>query len=227
MATLPRKLCLAGCMLASVFLVGCNLMALPYFLMLGQEAKAEPKPGWKLASTDKEKEVKVLILASAPMETRPEFLRIDRDLTRLLYQSLTSGFKRNKEKVTVINPTQVEQYKDSHPQWRYSGPADIGKAFHADYVIDLEINQISLYEAGSSESLFHGQCDIAINLVDVAHPSDVHSDGFTRIYPTSRGAIDAMGSSPLLFRQKFLEVVANELSWKFTAHLIEDGYRME
>src|SRR6266540_1521108 len=128
---------------------GCNMMALPYFLGLpGFEGKHDAK--CKLASDDKEKEVKVLILASTGMETRPEFMRVDRDLAGMVAANLREGFKKNKEKVTLVPNSQVEKYKDDHPNWRRLDPMEIGKHFQADYVIDLEVNKITLYEPGSA-----------------------------------------------------------------------------
>src|SRR5438445_85693 len=80
--------------LAATVCTGCNLMALPFFLMPGMEPKHDAK--CKLASDEKDKEVKVVILASAGLETRPEFLRVDRELSRKLCQRLEEGFKLNK-----------------------------------------------------------------------------------------------------------------------------------
>ena len=70
-----RKHCryLAGLLLVAVSCTGCNLMALPFFLIPGMEPEHEAK--CKLAPHGMEKEVKVVILSSAGLETRPEFLR--------------------------------------------------------------------------------------------------------------------------------------------------------
>ena len=74
-------------------------LALPYFFLPGMEPRTDPE--CPLASKDKEKTVKVLILSQAALETRPEFLRVDRDLAQNLWQAMDDGFKKNKEKILV------------------------------------------------------------------------------------------------------------------------------
>lgn len=223
-----RKQCgyLAGLFLVAMSSSGCNLMALPFFLIPGMEPKHEAK--CKLAAQDGDKEVKVLILSAAGLETRPEFLRVDRELSRLLYMQMEDGFKKNKEKVTIIPVSQVEKYKDDHPNWHSLSPEEIGKHFHADYVIDLEINTMTLYEAGSANTLFRGHAEISLDVVDVHKPSEgpIYKEEYTIDFPRARGPIPASDGSVPQFRQRFLSVIARELSWRFTAHLVEDDFKM-
>ena len=47
---------------------GCNMLSLPFFLMTGMDPKHEPK--CRLASDDKKREIRVVILASSGLETR-------------------------------------------------------------------------------------------------------------------------------------------------------------
>src|SRR5438445_13708999 len=95
-----RHAYLAGLLLVAASCTGCNIMALPFFLIPGTEPKHEAK--CKLEAHDNEKEVKVVILSSAGLETRPEFLRVDRELGRLLYMQMEEGFKKNKEKLRAV-----------------------------------------------------------------------------------------------------------------------------
>src|SRR5437588_7485894 len=98
---------IAGLMVAAMACVtGCNIMAWPYFFMPGEHT-IDPK--CKLASEDKEKSVKVVILSSSGLELRPEFLRTDRELSRLLAVRLGEAFKHNKEKVTIVPTSHVEK----------------------------------------------------------------------------------------------------------------------
>jgi hypothetical protein len=204
---------------------GCNMLSLPFFLMTGMDPKHEPK--CKLASDDKKKpEVRVVILASAGLETRPEFLRVDRELSSQLAKKLELGFKDNKEKVKVIPPARVEKYKDEHPQWRAMDAAEIGKHFDADYVIDLEIGDLSLYEPGSGNQLFRGHADIQISVVEVSKPDDepMYKEAFRCEYPKTKGPLPASDGNPSQFRQEFVAQMAKELSWRFTAHPTSDDY---
>jgi hypothetical protein len=216
----------ASLFLLTAFVTGCNLMALPFFLLPGMEPKHEAR--CKLVPHDDRKEVRVLILPSSGLQTRPEFTRLDRELGRLLYMQLGEGFKKNKEKVTIVAMSQVEKYKDDHPSWSSLSPEEIGKDFHVDYVIDLEINAVTLYEPGSANTLFRGHAEISLNVVDVQKASEgpVYREEYTIDYPRARGPIPASESNVSQFRQRFLSTIARELSWRFTAHLVEDDFKM-
>jgi hypothetical protein len=202
-------------------------MALPYFFLPGMDPMTDPK--CPLAcKTDKEKVVRVVILSQAALETRPEFLRVDRDLAQMLLQSMTENFKRNKEKVVLVPNSQIEKFKDDHPNWKAMGPSEVGRQFKADYVIGVEVNSISLYESGSSNTLFRGRCDISLVVTDVnSRENPKFTDEVSMEYPKARGPIDATNGNVAQFRQKFLSVVARELSSRFTAHPLEDDYRCE
>jgi hypothetical protein len=219
---------LTGLMLvAALATTGCNMLALPFFLIPGMEPKIEAK--CKLAAEDKEKEVKVIILASCGLETRPEFLRVDRDLSRMVAMNLQEAFKKNKEKVTLVPISQIEKYKDEHPNWHSLDPEEIGKHFKADYVINLEIDSISLYEQGSSNTLFRGRTEISLAVVNIKQPKEgpIYKEEYTCEYPRAKGPIPAGDSNPAQFRQRFLGVVARELSWRFTAHLVDDDLQCD
>src|SRR5438128_4884198 len=122
MVTLKHRGYLAGLLLVAACCTGCNLMALPFFLIPGMEPKHEAR--CKLVPHENEKEIKVVILSSSGLETRAEFLRVDRELSRLLYAQLEEGFKKNKEKVTLVAASQVEKYKDEHPNWHSLSPEE-------------------------------------------------------------------------------------------------------
>src|SRR5262245_23002127 len=213
---------LACVMLAAAIGFGCNLMSLPFFLATGMDPKHDPD--CKLASSDKEKEVKVVLLAYSGLETRPEFLRVDRELCSLLSRQLQKDFKENKEKVKVVSTGQVEKYKDEHPNWKAIGPAEIGKYFDADYVIELDIEAMSLYEQGSGNQLFRGRGNIQISVIDVSKPDEepIYQRTYVAEYPKARGPIPVSDGNAKQFRQAFLAQVAKEMSWRFTAHSTSD-----
>jgi hypothetical protein len=217
---------LAALVLVVVSVTGCNMMALPFFLLPGMEPKHEAR--CKLVPHDPDRGARVVILASCGLETRPEFLRVDRELGRLVYMQLEEGFKKNKERVALVPISQVEKYKDDHPNWHSLSPEEVGKHFRADYVINLEISSMRLYEPGSINTLFRGHAEISLDVVDILKSADgpIYREEYTVDYPRARGPIPASESNIQQFRQRFLSVVARELSWRFTAHLVEDDFKM-
>jgi hypothetical protein len=227
MAAWKQAGCWAAVILGAGLCSGCNIMALPFFLIPGMDPKHDAK--CKLASDDKDKEVKVVLLASAGLEIRPEFLRVDRELSHLIAAQLREAFKKNEEKVTVVPISKVEKYKDEHPNWHSLEPEEIGKYFNADYVIDIEIDSLSLYEPGSSNTLYRGRAAISIAVINTHQSVDgpIYKEEYTCEYPRARGPIPTNDGNAVQFRQAFLNVVAREIAWRFTSHPVEDDFKCD
>jgi hypothetical protein len=225
-AIVRRTMWLALLAAAAPLCAGCDVATLAYFLM--PEAKNPPEMK-QIASEDK-KEVRVLILTYSPMlETRPEFIQADRQLSQELARQLCEMCKDNGEYVAIVNPRQVEEFKSSHPNWKDTADiADVGRQFKADRVIYIEINSLSLYEAGSANQLYRGQANLAVSLFDVHKPDEsVGPRQFSCTYPDSRGPVPADDMQPLQFRQAFLGSVAKRLTRYFTSSPISARYDVE
>src|SRR5436190_18170995 len=88
---------------------GCNPFTA--LMMITGEEKKIPAEYHKLADKDKKKEVKVVILTDMPLETRAEFIHADREITHLFALQMHKLNEENGEKVTIVNPNKVEEYK--------------------------------------------------------------------------------------------------------------------
>ncbi|MBY0523916.1 MAG: hypothetical protein K2R98_10990 [Gemmataceae bacterium] len=224
MAPSARRWRLVGLLgLAILSTIGCNPLTSLYFLAVGLDPKVEPD--CRLASEDKNKEVKVVILTYCPLEMRQELLGADRELSSLLGQKLLEGTRANKEKITIVSPTKVQHYKDEHPNWQSNGPEVIGKYFRADYVIDLEINTLTLFQARSANQMLRGNAEISITVHDLSKPGEepIFKDEYACEYPPSR-EVPISDCSPQKFRMQFLTRMATDLSWKFTSHPVADHF---
>ena len=201
-----------------VFSIGCNPAMLSYFLLFGKEDKNEPD--CQIAA--KGKDVKLVIVSAfSGLETRPELVQVDYELAERLTQVLKKRFQENKDKVSIVSPSQVKLFQSKHPDWREWSMRDIGKHFGADYVLSLEINAMSLYEKGSFNRLYHGQTEIGMAVTEVGKPAgeDKKWDNiYTTIYPNARGPIPADDSSVAQFRMLFLNHVAKDISKRFAAY---------
>ena len=120
-------------------------------------------------------------------------LQADRQLAEYLSKQLRERCAENREKVTVVPPRRVEDYKNTHPRWR--DPLEVGRELKVDYVIYLEINSMSLYEKGSSNLMYRGRTNVSVSLVDVNHPDEnPEQTEVTAEYPSeARGPIDLKG----------------------------------
>jgi hypothetical protein len=204
---------LAGALLAGA---GCDLGSLMYFLM---PAAREPAKLKQLASEDGKTEPHVAILTYAGLETRAEFIGADRQLTDLLARHLRALAEENKEKLHVIPLNKVENYKNTHPNWKSQDLAEVGRDLGADYVVYLEINGLELYEQGSGREMFHGHANLTLNLVSVKDPDETFpQQPINCRYPSAaRGPeFNDLDTNPVQFRMRFLDHVARELSLYFT-----------
>jgi hypothetical protein len=200
---------------------GCNLLSVPFFLF-GPEPRFEARMQ-KLASEDKDEEVKVAILAySSQIDTRLEFIRIDSDLSRHMANSLKQWCAYNKEKVKIIPPRKVDEYKQLHPDWHSEDLEKIGKDLGADYVIYLEIRSISIAQK-TYDLLLKGNAEIGITLVEV-NPKDEgfgnKTENFICTYPSeAAGYVENFANGDkLVFRDAFYRYMGERLAWYFTSH---------
>jgi hypothetical protein len=225
MKTTSRRGLWAGVIVATlVATAGCDPVTSLYFLCSGMDPKDDPE--CKLVR-DHKKQTKVVILTTSALETRPELLGADRELTTLLAQKLQEGFRENKEHVVVISGSKVQRFKDEHPNWKSLRAEDIGKYFDADMVIDLEVGSLTLYEPRSYNQFFRGQAEISIAVTDMSKVGDdpvIFKKEYTCEYPRSRGPVPVSDSNPQKFRLEFLTRVATDLSWLFTAHRSDENY---
>ncbi len=212
-----RRMVLIGLLATASLSCGCDLGSLVYFLM--PDAKTDPELR-RLASEDGKSEPRVVILVTRRgLETKPELIQAERELAAMICKQLKDQCAENKERLAIVAPRKVEEFKSAHPNWKALDPHDIAKHFDADYVVDLEINSISLYAKGTKE-LFQGTAEVRLMLYDMKN-SDAQGDQreLTFSYPhEAHGGIPVFDSSVPAFRQKFLTYLAKRLAWNFTGH---------
>ena len=195
--------------------IGCGPASLIYFLSPFSDDRIPPK--CKLAA---KKEVTVCIVTSfATLEIRPEAAPAEAELAEQFAQQLRKRCEENREKVKVVAPAKVRDYK-RQADFASRSLHDIGAHFKADYVIALEINNLALYEKGSNQQLLRGNTEISIQVVDVTKPAGegtIFTEPYRREFPTN-GPRDANDMSSAQFRFAFLNAVASDLARIFTAY---------
>jgi hypothetical protein len=226
MKAIVRRSGLGFLLAAAALCTGCSASTLLYFLCPENKHQPEMK---QLAADDK-KEVRVAILTYSPLlEARPEFIQADRQLSQEFARTLRQLCEENGENVTIVNPRKVEEFKSNHPSWHeLPDLGEVGKKFKADYLIYVEINSLSLYEAGSANQLYRGHASLAVQLIDVNKPDEsVGPRQFSCTYPDAKGPLPVEDAPAGEFRQAFLGHVAKKLAWCFTASPIREQYYVE
>jgi hypothetical protein len=201
---------------SAVLLAGCSFPQSLYFIMPEAKDPAELK---RLAEEDGKKEVKVVLWTYMNLDPREEFIQADRLLAIKLADEIRRLSDENKEKVTIVKPNQVEQYKSRNPNWKTYELTRVGHDFDADYVIELEIDKLSLYEPKAYQQIYRGQTEIQVSVVDMKNPDDKPSKEFTDRFPAdARGDMTPFEITPHTFRDRFLDHVAKRLAFYFVEH---------
>jgi hypothetical protein len=204
--------------------IGCNPGALSMLLMPFVDDKIDPP--CKLAV--KGKEVTVCVLTNfAGLETRSDVIPAEAELPELVAQQLLKRTKENKEKVKIIPPHRTRSYAQNRDGRSLQ---DIGNQLKADYVVVLEIQDMTLYEKNSSNMLYRGNVDMLVRVIDTKKPdgeSAVFHEHYRGEYPGSAGPMDASEMSLPQFRARFLNKVAADVARFFTAYPSDDRRRMD
>lgn len=212
--------------LAAVLAIGCNPITLP-FVLLRTEAKIpaqyplRPKEGPK---HDKDDEIKVLILASlAPGSVTPEFAGSDRELAAAIAKKLPEVGKANKEVYSVVPPHQLDTFKMQNPNWRGMRAAQIGKRLGADYVIELTVSGLQMYQPGALNQIYDGRAQVSVEVADTAETTgDVkHRYAFTFAHPGFPRPADSI--SPSQFKLEFLDKLAQDVVFRHIDHKAAEG----
>jgi hypothetical protein len=214
--------------LAAALATGCNLAALTYFLYPGGDTRQPPEMA--LTPPEKGKPVKIAVIAYSSGSVSSEFVTAERDLAGQLSQQLFQSFKDNKQAVSVVPGSKVQEFKNDHPGWKQSmGLKEMAQYFKIDYLIYLEIDSMSLYETGSQKTLYYGRTNITVSVLNANKPDESpYPKTFACEYPKSKGPISVDESTPpRAFYMAFMNYVAKRLSWYFIPHEIDQDITCE
>ena len=206
---------LAG--LGTVAGVGCsNPAASMYFLFRGDEKVPAEHP---LPVKGEKKEVVVAFLTSASGTLPMDFAGVDRDLGTLVGKAMTEATKDDKVVVRVIDPAKVDKAKAAPGRdWRTVPPGELGRQVGADYIIDLTVTGMGIYQPEFGKEYFSGKADVAVNVYDCAAKEGVYRQyTHTSKYPTK----STEGVTPAGYRQAFLQRLANEVAWRHVPHVAD------
>ena len=197
--------------------IGCNPATLALLVYPWVDDKVPPR--FKLADPDKEVSVAVVAWFGG-LEVRPEVIPADAELGKVITLQLRERFAQNKEKVKLIPAEQVRSNQNRISGGGVWSPADVGGKVKADFVVALEVNNLSLYEKNSFNQLYRGNAEIAVKVYDTRKPEGeqvVYEDFYRTEYPRSQ-PVDAGATSVMQFRTLFLSKIGRDIAKLFTAY---------
>ena len=201
---------------------GCDPRTLLYFLQPFEPTIPPPGPSLKGK--------RVVVIAHAVTGTQGDFQAIDRELARALVTSLRKNVKR----IDVVNPDKVWEWIEGHPSW--SDPSEAARAFEADMAIFLEVESFQV-ASPSSPGLLEGVAKTHIQVFEMAHPKNskgkvlydqpkegekIYDDYQDTNFPVRGPIPETSANSRAHFKNRFLQVVAAQISWHFVEHTPDD-----
>ena len=221
MTRMRRAAVLTTALVGIVALTGCDPRPLFYFLQPFEPTIPAPGPSLKGK--------KVVVLTHVTSNAQAQFPGIERDLNR----QFVNGLKKTK-KITVVPPEKVATWVEGHPNW--TDPSDAARDFEADYVIFLEVEDFRIQEPGDLNVL-QGSAKVHIQAFELAYPTNSKGKPITDQEKESHSKYDdyqettfpVRGPVPMdsgigqaAFKNKLIQVVANECSWHFVEHAQAD-----
>jgi hypothetical protein len=216
--------------LAAVLTIGCSPIQTLGFLLhkddkLPAKYPLRPKEGPK---KDKDEEIKLLILCDRGPNVPQEFAMIQNDLASALAKQISEVAKDNKEKFTVVSAAEVMKYKQGNPNWKSQHPSEIGKKFNADYVIDITLSNIGVYQAGSGREIYEGRAEVYVDVFETALGKAEPKDKYVHPYTYPKTGMIAASNLPLSqFKQMYVNQLALEILEKHLEHRPSEGLAAE
>jgi hypothetical protein len=193
--------------------MGCSASTLGFLFRDDKRPPEIPLP-----AKEGKKQVTVAILANASptLSADPAFAGVERELAALLGQRLAEETKDDRRPIQVIEPSKVEHFKATSAQdWRVMDPAAVGKKLGADYVLDLTLESMSIYQPEYGREFYQGRATGQVTVYDTDKPGQKFQD-----YPLlSMGEQRSTAAvTPAGYRKFFIEKVAREIAHRHIPH---------
>jgi hypothetical protein len=210
--------------LVAVAAIGCSPLSIVGFMFGGDEKVTAAYPlAFSKDSPKKDKdEVVVLLLPHlAPGSTTQSFFSADRDLATELARVLPEMAKGNKKKVRVVSPTQLDKFKTANPTtWRGMNPAEVGEKLKADFVLDIEMSKMQLYQPNTGqEKIYEGRAEITVTIYEVGSDKGPRDYSLTFNHPHDMMARSASVMSESEFKKEYIANLAIEIAEHHVDHM--------
>ena len=217
--------------LALVSTIGCNpLTTLAFLTHKDVNVPAEFPLTYKEGPKKDKEEIVVALFVSQGTGQSYEFAGADTALANEIVKKLPEMVKetKQKQKLTVLTTAQVNKFKMKNPNWRLMHATERGKQLGADFVLDIHLDKMNLYQPGSQNSFYEGRADVTVEMYDVddgagdgaGEPKNSYSQGFA--FPKT-GFRDASTKPVSAFRREFLENLAVEICHRHVEYKPSSG----
>ncbi|MFG0333253.1 MAG: hypothetical protein ACF8TS_07830 [Maioricimonas sp. JB049] len=209
MLSRSRRLVTGLVLLAGIMalLPGCSQFVL-LGLLLGGPPTVEPDFDSETGLSLKGKDITVAVVCYAPTELKWNFPKIDAEVSSAV------AYRLAEHGINVIHPDYIRAWVDENSDWERAD--EIGRAFKADFVIELELASFGLYEENST-TLFRGRTEAYVNVFEmdeVGAGERIFTKEIDFAFPT-RVPRSTYDQTPISFKREYLSRLSEKIGFLF------------
>lgn len=196
-----RQLVIAlGLALILTGVMGCqSLFFTVAYLIKGVDAPAE---------CDKLIGKKVAVVCRPVASLTYRFARVDSDIAEQVTALLGASVK----KIKIVPASKVGEWTDSNT---WDDFPEVGKAVQADLVVGIDLTRFDLFQG---QTLYQGKANTEVRVFDCKTGKVIFKKQMPQtVYPPN-SVVPTSEKQESAFRQEFVKVVAERISWLFTEH---------
>ncbi|HEY1186264.1 MAG TPA: hypothetical protein VGE74_01345, partial [Gemmata sp.] len=201
----------------AVLSIGCSPLNVIGFIFAPEDKVAAPYPlTFDKEGPKKDKdEVVVALLPYVAPGSGPQFATTANDLADKLARQLPVMAKENKDKrkVKVLTQTQVDKFKMANPNWKQMGAGEIGEKLGADFVLEIWLDKMRLYQPRSENSIYEGRAEVFVSIYEIkAEGGELKAKyPLSFAYPKTIRSVESYPSESA-FKALFVENLATEIA---------------
>ncbi len=209
--------------LLAITAIGCNPLNLAAFIFAREDKVPAPYPlTFDKDGPKKDKEeIVVALLPQVAPGSGPQFAATASELSDKLARVMPELAKENKDKrkVRVLSQTQVDKFKMTHPTWKQMGAGEIGQKLGADFVLEIWLDKMRLYQAGTGNSIYEGRAEVFVGVYEIGKDGGELKDKYTHAFSYPKGMVRSADNLPeSTFKNQFIENLAAEIARMHVDH---------
>ena len=206
-----RRAVLGG--LVAVFGLGCSPSSL-WFLMRGDDKR---QPEIPLPAKKDKDHVTVAILANGSPTLGIDFAGAERELATLVGKRMADETQKDEHPIRVVEASKVERLKHTPGRdWRTANPAALGKELGVDYVLDLTLNSMTMYQPEYGREFYQGRASLQVVVYDTEKPDAPIQD---YVHNSMSPEKSTAAVTPAFYRKHFIDQVATEIAHRHIPHM--------
>lgn len=193
--------------------MGCSLSTLGYIL----SGDGTVQPITPLPAKKGKDFVTVAILSNADpsLGMDPAFAGAERELATIIGKRMAEGTVKEDHPIRIVEAGKIDKIR-SKAGAGWQNPAAIGKQVGADYVIDLTLKSMSIYQPEYGREFYQGRANVQVVVYDTDKPDEVYQD---YIHPEMIPQQSTAAVSPAHYRKKLIEQMGQSIAFRHIPHV--------